>query len=324
MSRIAVTGSTGLLGGHIIEKLSKEGIAITAVHRPGTTAHFNTEITVRPADILDQVSLEEALKDADTVVHAAAFVSFNPRQRKNIYEINVKGTRLIVDTCLRLGIKNLIHISSVAALGRKSGEVLNEESKWNGAPTSEYAESKYLAELEVFRGAEEGLTVSVINPSVILSAAQPARSSATLFDYVWREKSYYTGGLLNYVDARDVADVVFQLYQNPQPGEKFVLSAGSIKYKEFFEQVAAQFGKKAPSIHVSSRLALWAGWAEEMRALLFQQEPMVTRQSAKMAVQSYRYDAGKANRFLGVPFRSLDETIAWCCKDFLRNVKANN
>ncbi len=320
---IAITGATGLLGGHLVEKFRAEGIAPTAVHRPGTKPHFSPDVITRPADVLDQVSLEEALEGATTVIHAAAFVSFNPRQQKKIYEINVEGTKHVVDTCLHLGIKNLIYISSVAALGRKSGEVLNEESKWMGVRSSDYAESKYLAELEVFRGAEEGLTVSLVNPAVILSAAQPARSSATLFDYVWNENHFYTNGLLNYVDARDVAEVVFQLFNKPQAGEKFILATGNITYKEFFLRVASHLGKSAPSIRISSSLSYWAGWAEEVRAVLLQREPIVTRQSAKMALQSYRYDPGKVKACLGIQFRSLDDTLAWCCEDFLRNVKPN-
>jgi nucleoside-diphosphate-sugar epimerase len=272
--------------------------------------------------VLDVTSLHEAFQDVTAVIHAAGFVSFNPRQRKNIYEVNVAGTRNVVDTCLHLGIPQLVHISSVAALGRKSGELLTEENKWTGAPATDYAESKYLAELEVFRGGEEGLSVSLVNPSVILSAAQ-SRSSSALFDYVWNEKPFYTKGMLNYVDARDVADAVFTLIRNPQAGEKFILNAGEIPYKDFFERLALAFDKRAPFWPISRRLSYWAGWAEELRARLAHQEPLVTRQSAKMSVQSYRYDAGKANKLLRLSFRTLEESVDWCCADYMRNVKAN-
>ena len=228
----------------------------------------------------------------------------------------------MVNACLQMGVQNLIQISSVAALGRKTGEVLNEKSFWTGTDPSDYAESKYLAELEVFRGAEEGLTVSIVNPSVILTASQ-SRSSATLFDYIWSEKKFYTEGTLNYVDARDVAEAVYKLYQNPHPGEKFILSAGSITFQEFFARIAGLFNKRKPFIKAGSSLAYWAGWAEEIQGLLFNREPIVTRLSAKMAIQSFHYSHQKAVQELGLQFRPLEETLRWCCEDYLRNVKTN-
>ncbi len=320
---VAITGATGLLGGHIVERLLSEGINLVAIHRPGHERLLPTQVTKRPADILDQASLREALEGVSTVIHAAAFVSFNPRLRKKVFEVNVQGTRHLVDTCLQQGISNFIHISSVAALGRRQGELITEESKWIDSFPTDYSEAKYLAELEVYRGAEEGLTVSMLNPSVILSGSQPHRSSAVLFDYVWNERPFYTKGSINYVDARDVAEVVFRLLLQPQPGEKFILSAGSVSYKNFFSSVARNLNRRAPFISISSILPYWLGWAEETRALLFNKEPMVTRQSAKMAIQSFRYDNRKAQDLIGIKFRTLEESLSWCCQEYLRNVNPN-
>jgi dihydroflavonol-4-reductase len=321
---VAVTGATGLLGSHIIERLLADGIATIALHRMGGDQGLPEGVIKRQADILDEVSLREAFEGATTIIHSAAYVSFNPRWRKKIFDTNVIGTRNVINTCLQSGIKNLVHISSVAALGRTSKKTITEESTWTKAYSTDYAESKYLAELEVYRGAEEGLTVSVVNPSTILSAAKSDRSSATLFNYVWNEERYYTNGLLNYVDARDVADVVIQLCTHPQPGEKFILSAGRVAYLNFFSEVAKRFNKRPPSTNVSPALTFWAGWGEELRARVLGREPLVTRQSARMAIQSFQYSNQKSLDTFGIPFRTLEETLDWCCKDYLRNVKTNN
>ena len=218
MATHAAPGATGLLGQHIIEKLVAEGVQTVALCRGDQELKFPT--LKRYADVMDPISLHGALEGVKTVIHAAALVSFNPRLRNKIFDVNVTGTRNVVDTCLHLGIKSLIHISSISALGRKPGEKVTEESKWTGLFASDYASSKYLAELEIFRGAEEGLVVSLVNPSVVLSASQLHRSSSILFDYVWNQNRFYTGGTLNYVDARDVADAVFSIYQQPQPNQK--------------------------------------------------------------------------------------------------------
>ena len=319
---VAITGATGLLGGHIIDRLLAEGVHPIALHRAGHDSSLPPTVSKKEGDILDQVSLREAFEGVTTVIHSAAFVSFNPRKRKKIFDVNVAGTRNVIDTCLQLGIKNFIHVSSVAALGRTPGEEITEESKMTNARITDYAESKYLAELEVFRGAEEGLTISIVNPSVILSASQPNRSSATLFNYVWNERPYYTEGSLNYVDARDVADAVYLLYKKPNAGEKFILSAGNLPYREFFALVAKQFNKRAPFIKIESTLSYWAGFVEEARGLLSNSEPLVTRQSAGMALHSFHYSNKKAQQ-IGIRFRPLKETIDLCCEDFLRNVKTN-
>jgi dihydroflavonol-4-reductase len=320
LSIVAVTGATGLLGGHILQRLCDANVPVIALYRAGQEEALPDGVTKREADILDQPSLIEAFEGATTVVHAAAFVSFNPRRKKKVFVVNVEGTRQVVNTCLQLGIKNLIHVSSVSALGRKSGTRTTEETKWDKSITSAYGESKHLAELEVFRGGEEGLNVSIVNPSIVLSGSKPARSSATLFDYVWNQKPFYTNGAMNYVDARDVAEAIYKLYLQPQPGEKFILSAGSIPFIEFFTAVAKKFNRKAPNISISPATAQLAGWTEEVLAFLLNREPVVTRESARMAVQSFEYENKKAVEMLELQFQTLETTLAWCCAEYLRNV----
>ncbi len=320
---VAVTGATGLLGGHILDRFKIANVPITALCRAGQQEMLPQGMSKKEADILDPTSLIDAFEGATTVVHAAAFVSFNPRRKKKVFAVNVDGTRNVVNTCLQLGIQNLIHVSSVSALGRKSGNLTTEETKWDKTQRSAYGESKHLAELEVFRGAEEGLKVSIVNPSIVLSGSKPERSSATLFDYVWNEKSFYTKGMMNYVDARDVAEAIFKLYLQPKPGEKFILSAGSISFQDFFKAVAKKFNKKAPGFLVAPSTAQLAGWAEELLAILMNREPVVTRESARMAVQSFQYQNKKVIEMLDVQFQTLETTLEWCCAEYLRNVNPN-
>jgi len=322
MMRIAITGASGLLGGHLIEAFLKQGLSIIAVVRNPDSLLPASGVEIRVADIEDPMSLLEAFKGAEAVIHAAGLVSFNPRHRSRIFGINVQGTAHVVNACLQLGITRLVHISSVAALGRKPGITLNEDSKWVNAPASPYAISKYRAELEVYRGAEEGLQVSMVNPSVIISGTS-GRSSGTLLNYVWDERPFYTDGILNYVDARDVADVVSQLTTAPRHGQRFVLNGGSINYREFFIQVAQRLNKKAPFMRLPGSLTWWAGAAEELRSLVLNREPMVTRQSAAMTRQVYQYDTRRVAEELGFTFRTLSETLDWACDAYRRNVTGN-
>jgi dihydroflavonol-4-reductase len=320
---IAITGASGLLGQTLVERFVAAGQPVVAVVRETTGTTFPPGVTVRQADVRDPFSLEEAFSGAETVVHAAAMVSFNPRRRNEMFNINVNGTRHVVNTCLQLGIRQIVHISSVAALGRKPGEPIRESDPWTGQYVNDYADSKHEAEMEIFRGSEEGITVSVVNPSLILSGLPLHRSSGMLFDYVWRQRPFYTKGQINYVDVRDVADAVVSLADQPRPGERFTLCGGRVLFSEFFGEVARRWNMKAPSFAVPNGLAYLMGAAEEVRCLLTGDEPMVTRQTARFASHSFRYDTTRSTDVLGLRYRSLSETLDWCCAVYAQHFKGN-
>jgi nucleoside-diphosphate-sugar epimerase len=313
---VAVTGANGLVGSAIVDKLNDGKIDVRRVVRPET-------------DILDMSALMKAFEGVDVVVHAAGFVSFNPRDKRKLLTVNVEGTKNVVNACLAAGVKKIIHISSVAALGspsrgtsaeqgrHRSGIQVNEDTKWiQGMPVSDYAQSKYLAELEVYRGMEEGMIVSIVSPSVVLSAGDGVRSSSALFGYVWNQRKFYTEFNLNYVDARDVADIVTHLVREDHNGEKFIATAGTASLGTVLGEIALRFQKKAPSINVPIGLAKIAAVFEELRASVTRSEPMVTRQSATALREKLIFENEKVKRILGTKFQSLEKTLDWCCLEY--------
>ena len=163
---ILVTGGTGMLGAHVIEALYKQGLRVRAIYRsqiPTTLAHAAEWFK---ADILDVIALEEAMEDITHVYHCAGYVSFNAKDKSELYQINVEGTANIVNACLDAHIKKLVHVSSVAALGRiRPGQMINESMNWTEETSnSEYGKTKYLGEVEVWRGIGEGLNAVIIKP----------------------------------------------------------------------------------------------------------------------------------------------------------------
>jgi len=326
---IAVTGANGLLGNFIVKKLVDEKLPVVALKRKNNDTSLLADCSPAPVwrevDLHDSYLLHEAFRDVDTVIHAAAMVSFDPRAKKRIFETNVVGTKNIVDTCLALGIPRLIFISSVAALGRKKGtSEIDEESKWTDSElNSDYAKSKYLAELEVFRGQEEGLSVGIINPSVILAPANINKSSAQVFKYVLDEKPFFTAGTINYVDARDVAEMVYHLCTNPLNGERYIASAGATSMRELLTQIAQRLGKRKPSIEIGPYWLSLAAWVEEWRCRITGAEALISRQSVKMPGEHFYYDNRKSVLELKMAYRTLEETLDWCC-DYYRNSLTTN
>jgi dihydroflavonol-4-reductase len=308
---VAVTGANGVVGSAIVDRLARENYTVKKIVRPET-------------DVLDMVGLVKAIEGVDAVVHSAGFVSFNPRNKRRLFDVNVQGTRNVVNACLTNKIKKLVHISSVAALGRhRNNTSINEETRWiQGMPVSDYAHSKYLSELEVYRGMEEGLEVSVVNPSVVLAAGDGKRSSSQLFGYVWRERKLYSDFILNYVDARDVAEIVVRLLHGNHNGEKFIASGGNIPLKNVLQEIARRFQKRAPSINVPAGLANTAAVLEEFRSAITGSEPTISRQSVRILREGLIFENAKAKRVLGIEFQSLEKTLDWCCEEY-RSVNIN-
>ena len=326
---IAVTGANGLLGSALIAQLAAEAIDCVALKRADSKVENPTagasKINYRDIDILDGASLIDGFKDATTVIHTAALVSFNPRKAKEIFTVNVEGTRNVVDACLAMNIPRLIHVSSVAALGREKGnQTIDENSKWvEGNMNTDYAKSKYQAELEVYRGQEEGLQIAIVNPSVILAQAPWGRSSAALFNYVWNENKFYAPGTLNYVDVRDVVELIMRLYKKNITGQRYISNAGSVSSQTLFAEIAQRFERKAPSILATPFLTSVATLAEFVRSTLTGTEPLVTKQTAKIASEAFYYSNQKAINELDMNFRSLAETLDWCCPYYLANISTN-
>src|SRR5918995_6762256 len=285
---IAVTGANGLLGSFIVRKLIQEQKSFVAIKRAGSDTSLLQDVADkiqwRTADVLNPLMLSDALEGCTQVIHSAAVVSFNPWQADDVLEINSIGTRNIVNACFHQKIKRLVHISSVAALGRqKEQTIIREENKWVDNPlNSVYADSKYKAELEVFRGQEEGLNTVILNPSVILAPADWNRSSAKLFRYVWHQRPFYIDASLNYVDARDVASCAYQLLQSNFEAERFIVSAGNISFKNFFEKTANKFDVKPPSVRLSKSIVKSVARFERIRTWFTRSEPLITRETAQL------------------------------------------
>ncbi|NOS91567.1 MAG: NAD-dependent epimerase/dehydratase family protein [Cyclobacteriaceae bacterium] len=321
---VVITGATGLLGRSILEKFSNEAIDVIAFHRHSSVrpAVENTsKVRWVECDVLDIHSLTEHIPIGATVIHAAAHVSFHTGERDKLFKTNVEGTTNIVNVCLTNQAR-LIHISSVAALGRqKSIQEVDETATWVESPlNSSYGESKHLAELEVYRGIEEGLKATIVCPSFILAATNWDQSSAQIFKYVWHERKFYSGGFANYVDVRDVVQIISKIFQQPEQhdGERYIASAGAISYQQLFTKIAHYLGKRAPSIKISDGLLHTIARLEEIRCFLLGSIPLITRESVKSAGEKFTYSNKKSIISFKMEYHSLEETLQMCCEHYLR------
>jgi dihydroflavonol-4-reductase len=321
---IAVTGANGLLGSFIVRKLLDVNEPFVAIVRKNSDTSVLDDVKARIqwryADVLNPIELEDALDGVTKIIHAAAIVSFNPRRADEVMNINVNGTRNLVNESLAKGIRRFVYISSVAALGRqKNQRLIKEDNQWVDNPmNSVYARSKYMAELEVFRANEEGLSSVIINPSVILAPGNWNRSSGQLFKYVYSEKSFYTDAYLNYVDVRDVADLTYRLLASDISGERFIANAGKIHLRDFFNMVAKRFNRKAPTTKLNNGLLRLVARVEEVRTAIMGTEPVLTRETARLAGTDFLYNNEKIKKALPLEFQPIEASLDWCCDYYVK------
>jgi nucleoside-diphosphate-sugar epimerase len=325
---IGVTGANGLLGSFIVRKLIDEHERFVAFKRKGSDtsllADVSDKVEWRELDMLDPVTMEDALRGVTAVIHGAGLVSFDPRKAAMISRVNTEGTRHLVNACLANNIGRLVYISSVGALGRTKGQtVIDETNKWEeNSQHSAYATSKYLAELEVFRGQEEGLSTVILNPSVILAPADWTRSSARLFRYVWEERPFYIDGSLNYVDARDVAAIALMLLKSGMENERFIVSAGAVSFKEFFDAVASRLEKKPPMRKLNKNLLKIVAGIESVMARIRRSEPVIMPETARLAGTFFQYQNIKLKKVFHFEFHALGDTLDWCCRYYMQKIAA--
>lgn len=319
---IFLTGATGLVGSFICRKLIQEGLPVKAIKRSSSDLALLSDIEEKiewvEADLLDILSLKQALKGCSQVVHSAGFVSYHSQDAEQLYKINVEGTSNLVNAALSQEVKRLVHISSVAAIGRSGKRAdVDENFKWSEADEhTAYGQSKHQAELEVFRGGMEGLEVVILNPALVLGPGPLDRSSTQVFKYVKEERPFYTDGLMNYIDARDLANIAHAALQAKLPeGERFIVSAGIIPYKQFFWQVATVMKKKAPSIRVNSYLLQFAWYFETLRSKISGKKPLVTKETVKLSKQRLKFNNTKIKQVLDYQFIPIEETIRWTCSN---------
>jgi len=322
---VFVTGGTGFLGAYILKELVEKGYQVRAIRRTEGVPSFipaSVGLAVEwiPGNILDTVGLTEVMEGSHAVIHAAAKVSLLSRERTSMFKTNIEGTMNVVNTAVALGIPHFLHVSSVAALGRSDRErSIDEGHPWDTVELhSNYAKSKYHAEMEVWRAIAEGLPAAIINPSTILGYGDWNKGSCAIFKSVYEEFPWYTEGINGFVNVEDVARAAVMLMERKISGERFVVSADNWSFRQLFNSIADGFNKKHPGRMATPLLSEIAWRMEKMKAAFSGSTPLLTRESAKIARSRTHFSNQKIQRFLpGYGFTPLEQTIREACNNYL-------
>lgn len=315
--KIFVTGGAGLVGKELLSQLLSDGYHVRALFHSSQIELDHPNLEKVQGDILDVVLLEEALEGITHVFHCAALVSYDPADRYQLFKLNTTGTANIVNACIDGGIRKLVYVSSVAAIGRNRNEVVNEQMTWSEKTNnSTYGKSKYLAEMEVWRGIGEGLDAVIVNPSLILGGTDWSSGSSAIFKSAYDEFPWYSEGMSGFVDVRDVARAMILLMNSNISGQRFILSGENVSFRQIFSSIAKCFGKKPPHKKVTPLLAEFVWRLEALKASFSGKKPLLTRETARTSLAHIRFDTSKILKALpGFHFTPIEETIRFTCNN---------
>jgi dihydroflavonol-4-reductase len=322
---VLVTGGTGLVGAHLLLHLIENGEKVRAIYREARSiektknlfglyqkTNLLDAIEWIQADILDVPSLEKAFVGVEYVYHCAALISFDPKEEELVRKINIEGTANIVNFSIANSIKKLCFVSSIAALGDLAAHetTITEETEWNPEkPHSDYAISKYGAEMEVWRGQQEGLQILIVNPGIIIGPGFWEQGSGVLFTKVKKGLSFYTMGNSGFVAVSDVVRIATELMKSEIHNERFTLIADMIVFRDVLNTIADSLKVRKPRIHAKPLLIEICWRMDWFLSNVLRQKRKLTRATAKASYSRNEYSNAKITKALDVKFTDIHHYI---------------
>ena len=330
---ILVTGGTGLVGAHLLLQLLKQEKKVRAIHRRNsdiqrvkkifgyegeTSLNLFHKIEWTEADINDITQLETAFMGVERVYHAAAFISFDPGDYQKLHKINTEGTANIVNLCIAYKIKKLCYVSTIGAIGKSlNGKQADEENVWTSQDANVYALTKHAAEMEVWRGSQEGLNVVMVNPGVIIGPGFWNSGSGSLFGVAKKEHSFYPPGGTGFITISDVVKMMVALMESDIKNERFIAVAENLSYQQILTKITTALGLKPPTKELKQWQLELGRWFDWLRNLIFNTGRRITKNSVKSLKNREIYSNQKARNMLQFKFEALEPTITFCSQKFL-------
>ena len=323
---ILVTGGTGLVGAHLLFTLIDNNEEVRAIYRKTSDlnavkkvfSYYTSEvdrlfnkIDWQLADITDVLSLEVVFKNIDYVYHCAAYISFNPRHFKTLKKVNVEGTANVVNFCITEKVIKLCYISSVASLGKTENEsLITEECEFNpNDRNSVYSITKNQAEMEVWRGSQEGLDVVIVQPGVIIGEGIWSSASGGIFRTIAKGLKFYTPGGIGIVDVKDVVKAMIYLTKSELKNQAYILVGENILYKKLLTKISNKLHRKAPKLLISKILMLSFANFDWVLNKLFKTRRKLLKSTVRNLFKRSFYDSSKITTTTNFNFRDLDKTI---------------
>jgi dihydroflavonol-4-reductase len=315
LAQVLVTGATGFIGSHVAHLLVERGDEVTLGVQDGSadTAIAALDCRRLKLELGDRRTVRRAVRGAEQVFHCAGVTSVRPEDSERVFEVNVTGTKIVMEECLRAEVERVVYTSSAAAVGpAEHGKTADEGQVFTaGALGIPYVDSVHEGELEALRVAARGLPLVCMNPGVCFGPGDHLLSSTRLVrSFLLGRVPVHVGGAASIVDVRDVAAAHLLAAERGATGERYILSARNFTYDRLFADLGRLSGVEPPV-----RLpAAAARVAAEIIGASGRSWPL-TQADVRAAGQWWTYRSTKARRELGWKSRpheeTLEATVAW-------------
>ncbi|MGV7221090.1 MAG: hopanoid-associated sugar epimerase [Nitrospinales bacterium] len=321
-----VTGATGFLGSALVRELLNDGRDIRIIARSNADLRnvADLDLEIVNADLLDESSLRSAIKGCDTIYHAAAYYSFWDKNKRLIFDINVGGTRSLLQAALDHEVEKVVYTSTVGCLGlNQDCTPANEDTPHDPATLcNDYKLSKFQAEQTAKEFYEKGLPIVIVNPSTPIGPRdiKPTPTGKIILDFLNRKTPAYVDTGLNLIDVRDCARGHILAEEKGRIGERYILGNKNFSLKEIFQALEKITGLKAPTVKMPYWVAYAAGWSCEIASnYITRKPPAVPLGGVKMAKYFMYFDPAKAIRELGLPQNSIENALQEAVNWFRKN-----
>jgi dihydroflavonol-4-reductase len=320
---VLITGATGFVGREVIRYLltKRPTWRLTAFALPDEPVPdgWAGSVSVRRGDVRDAKSVIEAVAGADLVFHLAAWISYWRLDYGRMRSVNVDGTSNIVNACLAAGVKRLVYVSSVGAIGFKSkGEPADESTPFNWPESLGYMTTKRDAQRLVIKATREhGLDAVIVNPASIMGPGDPNPGSAhnRLYADMYRRRVFigtFTGGLA-IVDVRDLVKVLVAAAEKGKGGEAYLAVGANVPYRRVLELMAHYAKRRFFPAPVPSWLLIAAGYIAELISVATKKRPLITVGYGLLSGWTAYYSNRKSSEQLDAVYRPLEDTIKDAC-----------
>jgi dihydroflavonol-4-reductase len=325
MSKVFLTGATGFIGGNLVGKLLEKGYQVKVLVRDKEKLkpHFwKDKVEIIEGDITDPKSFKGKINDCEIIIHCAAIIAWWNKMWDKIYNINVTGTRNVLNEALSYKCKKFVHISSVAAIGYgENNEPIDETHPYNwGKHNIVYMETKHEAANEVEKAIEKGLNACMVNPANVWGVGDYRGRRVKLLKALKFGFPFYLIGGTNFVDVEAVCEATVNAIEHGRCGEKYILGGDNLELKEFLEIVSNEVDARKPFLRLPKAFVVLFAYIQDPFARLFNFQPRPTISQIPLFGKGVYYDSSKAMKELKMPYVSFKE----CIKKTVNFYKENN
>jgi dihydroflavonol-4-reductase len=322
---VLVTGANGFMGSNVVRELIKDGADVRVTIRKDSDTRNIDDLDVEKVycDIRDKESVKSALKGCDTLYHIAAYFAHWAPDKKLFYDINVEGTKNLLEEALFQGLEKVVYTSTSNTIGSHgAGNFVKEDAEFNGWEAGDhYAISKYLAEIEAKKICEKGLPLVIVNPTLVIGVRdrKPTPSGALIVDIANGDMPGYIEGAINVIDVEDVAHGHIQAAQKGRIGERYLFGNENLYVGDFFKLIAEIAGVKSPKRKIPYRVALLLGYLFQVGARITKKPPIVSVSQVRLGKMGEHFDCSKAVNELGLKQTPIKKTIEKAINWFREN-----